>query len=160
METPETNLLAIPSVEETDGKRPFFQIVFGNQEVTNIIDVNQSIIEKSFRAIEYSRKSEVYLIEATRNFIRKLNFAELNEALEDNEITEDEYNSALDHNSEKFVVTLRDIGCPSDVLIIADLVKKIGYDLREFSTSEVSEMFSVKENQLIAHVDSLRNQLK
>ena len=160
METTETNLLAIPPVEETDGNKPFFQIVFGTQGDTNIIDVNHSIIEKSFRAIEYSRKSEAYLVEATRNFIRKLNFAELNEALVDNEITEEEYNNTLDKECEKYVITLKDMGSPSDVLIIADLVKKIGYDLREFSASEVSEMFSVKENQLIAHVDSYRNQLK
>ena len=48
---------------------------------------------------------------------------------------------------------------PSDVLIIADIIDKIGRNLKDFTTSEVSEMFSIKENQLVAHVDKFRNLL-
>jgi hypothetical protein len=160
METGETNLLAVPNPVESDGKGRFFKIIYGNQEVTNIIDVNQSILEKGFKAIEYSRKSESFLIEAARNFIRKTNFSELNESLEDEEISEETYNLTLDQNIDKYVVTLRDIGSPMDVVIIADLVEKIGYDLREFSTSEVAEMFSVKESQLVSHANLIKHQLK
>ena len=66
----------------------------------------------------------------------------------------------LDKEGDKYAITLRNISSPADVLIIADLVDKIGYDLREFSTSEVAEMFSVKENQLLSHIISLRTQIK
>jgi len=160
METAETNLYTIPTKVEDCSKEPFFKIIYGNQETTNTINVNLDIIKEGLRSIAYSKKSESYLIEAVRNFIRKINYSELNESLEDEEITEEQYNLELDQNSEKYVITLRDIGNPSDVLIIADLVKKIGYDLKEFSTSDISEMFSVKENQLISHVSSLINQIK
>jgi hypothetical protein len=160
MITVETNLLAIPPSLPNATEGNFFKIVYGNQGVTNIIDVDQSLIEKGLQAVVYSVKSQNYLIKAVRNFIRKINFSELNESLEDGEINDEEYKLALEQDGAKYAITLRDIENPSEVLMIIDLINKIGYDLREFSTSEVAEMFSVKENQLISHIDSLRHQIK
>ena len=127
----------------------FLKIVFGTQEATNVITVTPSVLEKAFQSLEYTRKSEVFLIEAVRNFIRKINFSELNESLEENEISEEEYNLALENNSDKYAITLQNLNSPADSLIIADLVDKIGYELREFSTSEVAEMFSVEGKSIV-----------
>jgi len=159
METVETNLLAEPTTQDIQ-EGATFKIVYAYQGVTNIIDVDLDIIEKGRQAIEHSIKSESFLIEAVQNFIRKMNFLELNESLEDGEISEEEFNIALEKDVNRYAITLKDIDNPNDALIIADLIKKIGYDLREFSTSEVSEMFSVKENQLVAMINSLRHQIK
>jgi hypothetical protein len=157
METIDTNFP--PQVEDIS-KGQYFKIIFGNEENTNVIDINQDYIKMGLAAIYYSAKSQSYLIEVIRNFIRKNNFSELNESLKDEEITEEQFNKIIDENAEKYVITLKNISNPFDVLIIANLVKKIGYDLKEFTTSDISEMFSVKENQLISHVNSLRNQTK
>lgn len=160
MEQVETSLFVVPSSSQEVKEGEFFKIVYGNQSVINTIDVDQSLVEKGLQVIEYAVKSEKYLIEAARNFIRKINFSELNESLEDGEIDEEWFNQELDKNGDKYTITLRDINNPSDAILIAQLIKKIGYELRDFSTSKVSEMFSVKENQLISLIDSLRHQIK
>jgi len=160
METKETNLLAVPEEVQTEGQEPFLKIIYGNSESTSTIDVDTNIIQHGLRAIEYSKKSEYFLLKATKNLIRKWNFIELNESLEDDEITEEEFGEILEKDAEKYTITLRDIESSSDVLIIADIIDKIGYTLRDFTTDEVSELFSVKENQLVNHVDKFRNLLK
>ena len=100
--------------------------------------------------ITYNIRKDELFITAIRNFIRKMNISELNESLSAGEISEDDYDTEIDKNEDKFVITLKDINSLDEVQIIADVVDKIGYDLRSFSTSEIAEMFSVKEHQLIS----------
>lgn len=155
MEITNTNIYAVPTESDDNNKGEFLRIVYGDRETTNIIDVDINVFGRECRKIDYSKRSESYLIKVVRNFIRKNNYSELNELYEDGEITEEQYNLALDQYSEKYVITLSDINDPNDVFVISDLVNKIGNDLKEFSTGDVSEMFSVKENQLLLYANQI-----
>jgi hypothetical protein len=107
----------------------------------------------------YKRNQEL-LIGAVRNFIRKNNFSELDEKLENEEITIEEYESELDANLQKYAITLKDIDFQTDIYNVIDLVDKIGLDLKSFSLSEVSEMFSIREDHLVGHINFSQNQIK
>ena len=85
-------------------------------------------------------------------------FSKFLKQLENEEITEKIFYEELDKNSHKYSIVLKDIIPASDVLIIADIVNKIGLDLRDLSTSEISEIFSVKENQLVSYITYFNDQ--
>jgi len=159
MESIDTNFqVLLPDPLSKDNS--YLTVVSGNQDNTTILDCNLDARLKTFTYLKHSQQNENFLIEATRNFIKKQNFSELNELLDEGEITEEEYEIQLKDNPEKYFISLKNINSPDEVIVIANLVKRIGLNLRDFSTSEVSEMFSVKENQLISHVNNLRNVLK
>jgi len=135
-----------------------YNIVFGDPNATTTLYGDLDVLVGTFK---HSQRCEVLLIDVVRNFIRKQNFSELNESLNDNEIDEKEYDKELASNSEKYAITLGNLKEPADIHCIIDLVFKIGSDLRDFSLSEISEMFSVKEDVLIAAVKgSAYHQLK
>lgn len=161
IEEPKTNLVVIDTtiVGSTDST-PHFKIIYGNPNNVTTLEFNWDSLQQGIKTIIYYQKSESLLIEAVRNFIRKINFAELNESLDDGEITEEVYQKELEQNSDKYAITLKNVNSPNDVVVVTDLVQKIGFDLREFSTSEVSEMFSLKENQLVNYINSISNKLK
>lgn len=107
-----------------------------------------------FPALFFEKKENLY-ITAIRNFLRKENFSELNQSLLNEQITEDEFEKQLDEYEDKYVIVLKDVNQDEDVKLIAQLVEKIGYDLRDFSVGDISEMFSLKEDQLISKVNLL-----
>ena len=155
-----TNLVVLPvnnDFSPNDGNRFNFKIIIGDQESTNAIFMDWSSFRKGL--LNYP-KAEAFLISAIRNFIRKINFSELHESLENNEISEKLFYEELDKNGDKYSVILNDIIPASDALIIGDLVNKIGLDLRDLSTSEIAEMFSVKETQLISYITYFNGQHK
>ena len=140
----------IPETQNTMDFSRSFKIVGGdpNASSTLYLDVN-----KMMSGLEVMEQRESLLIEAVRNYIKKLNFDELNESLDDEVISQDEYDNELNMHEHKYAITFKDINSPGKVGIIIDLVNKIGIDLRDFSTSEVAEMFSVKENQLLSYIN-------
>ncbi len=134
-----------------------FKIVIGDVNATDTVAISLSDFQK---AINHYPEKEMLLVSAIRNLIRKMNFFELNEALNSEDITEDEFNSELKEHDQKYAITLENISSPYQTRIIAELMEKIGSDLKDFSTSEVSEMFSIKEDELIHSMNSFRYQLK
>jgi len=137
-----------------------FKIVIGDKDSQNTCEVSWNTFNEAFSLLKKSQRSETLLIEAVKNFIRKINISELNESLNDEEITEEEYDAEINRNAYKYVITLNNITSQDDAILIGELVQKIGFDLRDLSTSEVSELFSVKENQLVSIINAIRGQIK
>lgn len=135
-------------------------VVIGNQYATKTYAVSWDSVNAELFHLEAYKKNQDLLIEAVRNFIRKNNFAELDESLTNEEISLEEYEAELDKNLHKYAITLKDIQLPFDVDNVIFLVDKIGKDLKEFSLSEVSEMFSINENQLLGHITYGKSQIK
>ena len=131
------------------------KIVYGTTDKSNTLCLNNDYFENNYSHYIYFQKNENLLIEAIRNFIRKINFDELNESLDDDLITEEKYYQELKKYPEKYQITLRNINNPDEVLYISNLVAKIGFDFIKFNTSDVSEMFSVKEEQLVSFMNYL-----
>lgn len=137
-----------------------FKIVIGDKDSQNTCEVSWNTFNEAFFLLKKSQRSETLLIEAVKNFIRKINILELNESLNDEEITEEEFDAEILINANKYVITLNNITSQDDAILIGELVQKIGFDLRDLTTNEVSELFSVKENQLVSIINAIRGQLK
>ena len=135
-------------------------IIFGNPTAANSVVYSWENVAIKISSLIQSQKREMMLIEAIRNNIRKTNFIELNEHLEDGDISEEEFYKILNEDSHRYEITLKNLKSNEDVSIIIDLIDKIGHDLRELSTSEVAEMFSIKETELLPTVKQIFNSQK
>jgi hypothetical protein len=132
-------------------------ILIGDSTAANTISVTWDTFNQADRKYSHTFRNEQLLIDAMRNMLRKTNFNDLNEALDDEEITEEEYNNQLENFTDKYAIPLKKMQNPSDIVNIMQLSLKISNNLRELTLSEVSEIFSVKENDLLA--SSLQSQL-
>ncbi|MFZ1785382.1 MAG: hypothetical protein WAU23_09255 [Ferruginibacter sp.] len=130
-----------------------YKIVIGNNSASNTFPVSWDKFKKADRKYSYTIRNEQLLVLAIRNMIRKSNFNELNDALEEGEITDDEYNYQLDSYTDKYAITLKKLDNQSDINNIMDLSLKISHNIKEFTLSEVSELFSVKENDLLQTIN-------
>ena len=88
-------------------------------------------------------KEQLY-VQALRNLLRKLDFIELNQSLEMEDISEDDYDKELEENEDKYLIP-----APSaeptfrQVIQVADIIKRLGRE-DSITVDEVSEMFSLK----------------
>jgi len=128
---------------------PKFKVVIGSEDANATLFLDWNTFTNGVAGIEYVRRNESLLLEALKNSVRKINFSDLNNSLEDEDITEEEYGNELEKNSDKYAISIANIKYPSDIYNIIDIVEKMGY-LRDFTLSEVSEMFSIKEDQLVS----------
>jgi hypothetical protein len=99
--------------------------------------------------LAWHNKKEGFYITAIQNFLRKNNFAELYEELKSGDITKVEFKDELDKNPNKYTIAIRDLKSEEDAFLITYIVNRIGLDIKELTTGDVSEMFSVKEGQVI-----------
>ena len=129
-----------------------FKMVLGDPNATTTFLMSWENLGRGMRNIQHTKRNEELLLLALRNNIRKINFLELNEDLEEGDISDEYYNNELEKNSDKYAITLKNIDNPNDIINIVELVDKIGQNLRSFSMSEVSEMFSVNESSLLGHL--------
>lgn len=140
-------------IDLKDFSIPSTQFIIGDPKAKNKINITEKDAE---RGLNYFYKSEFFLIEAIRNFIKKTNYLELSEMLNDDEITEEEFDIELEKNSSKYLIKITENIETNDAQIIKDLVDKIGPDLRDFSVTEISEMFSLKEDNLVEKLNLLK----
>jgi hypothetical protein len=139
-----------------DNNISLYNISIGTDDKMISFGVQWNTLERGIKTLIHSHKRETLLIEAIRNFLRKVNFTELNESLNEEEITEEQFEHEINQHSDKYAITLRSNISKDDVIQIIELVDKIGFDIRDLSSSEVSEMFSVKESDLMKNIKSLK----
>lgn len=89
-----------------------------------------------------TNKEKLYICALT-NLFRKLNFIELNQALETEDISEEYFDKELDENEEKYLIP-----CPQEkptiqqIIQVVDIIKRLGKTI-DLTISEVSEIFSL-----------------
>ncbi|MEP7169127.1 MAG: hypothetical protein ABI855_07115 [Bacteroidota bacterium] len=91
-----------------------------------------------------------YCIVAIKNLIKKNEFLQLSIQFSEELITEDEYETELHNNPNKYLIQMNYLEHPGHVNIISGILNKIG---RAFNTDEVSELFSID-------IQSLNKQIK
>ena len=94
-------------------------------------------------------KEQLY-VQALRNLFRKLDFIELNQSLEMDDISEEQYNRELEVNESNYLIPAP-IDKPSvqQIIQITDIVRKIGRESK-ISVDEVSEIFSLDMDKAIS----------
>lgn len=106
------------------------------------------------------KRKDKFFITAIRNFVRKDNFMELYSDLEHGIITHKEYEQELKRNPDKYTISINTFENPNDLAIIIDIINEIGFDLKEFTVDEVSDMFSVDlmhSEDLTDKINKLKN---
>lgn len=140
-----------PIIPKIDQHNPGFSLVVVDSTSSESLQTSWGELH-AITSAHYSNianENEKKLIEVIRNFVRKFNFQELNESLKNEDINWDEFEKELEEHEDKYTVNLHKLKDDIEFAQILNLVNKIGLDLRDFSTSEISEMFSVIEKDLI-----------
>lgn len=85
---------------------------------------------------------------AIQNLLRKENHSELLDDLYNNEVSKEEYEEHIKSNPEKYVIRLNKLDKPEEVFAVINKVINDLDDVREFSLSDVSELFSIEPSEL------------
>ena len=98
-------------------------------------------------------KENLYL-KALQNLYRKLDFIELNQALDMEDISEEEFDKELEENESKYLIPSPS-GPPTlqQVIQVANIIKKLGRE-DKMSVDEVSELFSLEMDKAIEVLQS------
>jgi hypothetical protein len=105
---------------------------------------------KSWTQKYLSQDKEELYIRALRNLFRKLDFIELNQSLEMEDISEEDYDKELSENEKKYLIPAPDVEpTVQQVIQIVDIIKRLGRE-NSMTVDEVSEMFSLNMDKSIA----------
>lgn len=90
-----------------------------------------------------SEDKEVLYLQALRNLYRKIDFLELSQALESEDISEEEFDKELTNNEDRYLIPSPTI-VPTiqQIIQVTDIMKKLGRE-KHSSVDEVSEVFSL-----------------
>ena len=85
-----------------------------------------------------------------RNLYRRLDFIELNQSLESEEITEEEFDRELETNEANYLIPAPE-GKPTmqQIIQISDIIRKLGRE-KKISVDEVSDMFSLEMDKAMS----------
>ena len=87
-------------------------------------------------------KEELYL-RLVRNMFRRMDFIELTQALEAGDIDDEQFDTELDNNEDRYLIpAATDEPTLQQLMQVADIVKKIGR-VERMTVDEASEMFSL-----------------
>lgn len=103
---------------------------------------------KLFILSEVTTLKQDLFITALKNLLRKNNFLELHQQLLTNEISDEEFEELLDNESMKYTIQMNKTISTLEKNIILQIISQIGSDIKDFSVSDVEEMFSIKYNHL------------
>lgn len=90
-----------------------------------------------------SQGKETLYLRIVKNLFRKNDFSELLQALENGEISDEEYDRELESNEDKYLIPFpKEKADFRQIAQIVDIIKKLGKE-NDFSVADVSELFSL-----------------
>lgn len=92
---------------------------------------------------EIQKTKEKLYITGIDNLIKKNNLLQHSVQLAEGFITEEEFEREIEENPDNFIISIREPYNLDELIVLKDIVKKIG---RQFSVDEVSEIFSISLN--------------
>ena len=89
-----------------------------------------------------SEEKENLYLQALRNLYRKIDFIELSQALESEDISEEEFDKELEENEDRYLIPSPTVvPTVKQVIQVSEIMKKLGRE--KSSVDEVSEVFSL-----------------
>jgi hypothetical protein len=110
----------------------------------NINDMS-AVIQSINSNLTYSLRKEDLCITAIKNLIKKVNFLQLINQLNEGGLTERKFQKELKQYPSKYIIETDYLKFIDDVSVISEIVEKVGI---EQSIDEVAEMFSIEYNSL------------
>lgn len=126
-----------------------------NSESFTVYITDEQFTSFRDRFVSYNNfleRTKDYCIIALRNFIKREMLDEILEKHEEEMISEEEFEGLI--NDDKYIISLRKLVDTQDLIIINDIIDQIGYDLKEFSVNDVSQMFSIDPREIIGLLNS------
>lgn len=97
--------------------------------------------------ISLSKEKECLYIIAIENLLKRINFSELLQEVDNKSITYKDFLDEIEKNPKRYVIELNNN--EFDFKVIADIISKIDPSIKDLSTSDVSEMFSIQNDKLL-----------
>ena len=105
-------------------------------------------VSKLFMLSEVTSIKQDLYVTALNNLLKKNNFLELHQQLLNNEITDEEFDSLLNDNPLKYTIQMNKSISTLEKNVIVQIISQIESDIKEFSISDIEELFSIKYNCL------------
>jgi len=134
------------------------RMIIGGEYTGNTTNITWTQFAKILAPLRIWNEKECYYITAIRNSLRQQNFKELTDSLNEGEITIEEYMNQINNDADKYSISFQKMNSINDVAIIKDIMNKVGFQIRDLSISDVAEMFSVNESQLLEYMNVLQTQ--
>ena len=103
----------------------------------------------------YDAKEELY-ITAVGNLLKKVDYLHLTMQLDQNLIDEDEFDKELE-NEDKYLIKMNDSFKSIDFNLVLSITNKLKN--RNFSSDEISELFSIEVEKIEDYIDHTNNYL-
>ena len=121
-------------------------------------------MDERFLIENEDKKEELFLI-AIKNLIRKNNYSNLIIQKIEGKITKKQFDEELKNNSKKYTIEQFKLKDPTDATFIIEIYRKLEKFFKDIgkediSLDEISEMFSVKSEQIIESVKFLKSNIK
>jgi hypothetical protein len=136
---------------------PEYSEIVDKTESSQKINSEQEYFTLTFKAkeIEYifnilNTKEEKYQ-EAISNLIKKSKFLQLYIQLAEDQITEEEFESELIHNPNKFVIKLKELSSNIELEALLGILQSLPIKL---SIDEVSEIFGINTQSLYSKLNT------
>lgn len=100
----------------------------------------------------YSIRKEEFLFTGIKNLRKNVKFLQLAKDLASKHITEDEFETEIENNPEKYLIDINPMTDPNDVILLHEIVNKIGDDL---SIDEVGDIFSFDTESIKGYLNQL-----
>jgi hypothetical protein len=97
---------------------------------------------------------ENYCITAIQNLRKKNEFLQLSLDFAESSITEEEFESEVENNPEKYVIDLKELDNFNHLPVISSILEKVG---GEFNSGDVSDLFSIDIRSLNKHLKLLNS---
>jgi hypothetical protein len=145
------SVIPLATVSGDKEKYYLFCGTYSNQEFIRIEIGGDALREKIKTYSEDNQKKDEYYITAIRNLLKQINFLELYQSLIQGDITEEDFENIINAESNRYTIDIHDMKNPKeDIQIILSIVKNIGFDIKDFSQSEIDELFSVNVSKNIS----------
>ena len=123
-----------------------------NGRITLIRGYLNSGINNVFDLLKENDQKEFLYIKAVDNLFKKNDFLQLTIQLDQDLITDEEFQQELDINEDKYLIKMTDNINNWDLALVAQILPKLK---REFTADEVSELFSIPLENVHLFIDSL-----
>lgn len=130
----------------------FFIATSENNRLSCVQGILTPKIKKILSGFSLNEVKEELYITAIDNLLKKVEFINLTMQLDQNLITEEEFDEELENNEDIYLIKINPNFKDIDLELVQSITQKLNN--RKFSIDEISEMFSISIETIEEYVDS------
>jgi len=115
------------------------------QEINFIQGELSNFTENIFDVLQENSSKEIFYVKAIKNILKQKEYINLLYQVSNDLITEEDFNTELDKNEEKYLINVDNELDNSNYKVIANVISKIG---NNFTDDDILEIFSLSTNNI------------